>query len=149
MTALKLPANGWAQHRRMTSLSASNPAHEPFRVLLLQRREALLSSLSLHQDGASRVQHARDLLSAEADGNHSTSDADRTVDLSLTDHEQRELAEIGAALARLDAGRYGLCADCGADIAVARLQVQPQALRCLACEAAAEARTGSLPPARL
>jgi len=35
---------------------------------------------------------------------------------------------------RLAAGRYGLCADCGEAIPVARLQALPFAVRCLPCQ---------------
>ena len=45
-----------------------------------------------------------------------------------------ELREIEAALERLDAGHYGECVDCAAEIAVRRLEVQPAAARCLPCQ---------------
>ena len=53
-----------------------------------------------------------------------------------------ELAQVEAALRRLDAGTYGDCIDCGNVIAPARLRVQPAALRCAACQAAVESRRG-------
>ena len=53
------------------------------------------------------------------------------------------LAELGAAdpeqaLARIAAGTYGQCMDCGADIAPQRLQAAPEAARCIDCQARAE-----------
>jgi len=45
-----------------------------------------------------------------------------------------ELAAIDAALQRMDGGRYGECIDCGIDIPLARLQAQPSAARCVACQ---------------
>ena len=50
-----------------------------------------------------------------------------------------ELADIDAALQRMDSGRYGECIDCGIDIPVARLQAQPSAMRCVACQEKYEA----------
>jgi DnaK suppressor protein len=50
-----------------------------------------------------------------------------------------ELADIDAALQRLDSGRYGECVDCGVDIPLARLQAQPAAARCVACQEKLEA----------
>jgi DnaK suppressor protein len=44
------------------------------------------------------------------------------------------LAEIEAALARLAAGRFGWCQQCGTAITAARLAERPQARRCPACE---------------
>ncbi len=40
-----------------------------------------------------------------------------------------------AALARLDAGSYGRCAECGNDIAAARLEALPWTAYCVQCAA--------------
>lgn len=44
--------------------------------------------------------------------------------------------EIDLAFVRLAHGRYGLCEDCGAAIADERLDIQPAATHCAACQAA-------------
>lgn len=41
---------------------------------------------------------------------------------------------IVAALERLDAGEYGMCAECGEAIAPARLQVLPEVQTCVRCQ---------------
>ena len=41
---------------------------------------------------------------------------------------------IVAALERLDAGEYGMCAECGETIAPARLQVLPEVQTCVRCQ---------------
>jgi DnaK suppressor protein len=46
---------------------------------------------------------------------------------------RRALANIDDALARLSAGRYGYCEQCGADIPVARLTTNPEARYCPRC----------------
>ena len=43
------------------------------------------------------------------------------------------LAEIEAALEKLEAGTYGQCEDCGQAIAPARLEAMPSARLCIAC----------------
>ena len=45
-----------------------------------------------------------------------------------------ELRAIAAAQERMAQGSYGLCVDCGAAIALNRLEVQPAAMRCLHCQ---------------
>src|SRR5512138_2793942 len=50
------------------------------------------------------------------------------------DRDMNELREIAAALTRMEEGRYGECTDCGRDIPLARLEVQPTALRCVPCQ---------------
>jgi DnaK suppressor protein len=70
--------------------------------------------------------------------------AAEAVRLTVADAEmQRDLDEwheVEAALQRLRDHRYGLCADCETAIALQRLQSQPAASRCTACQQQAEAR---------
>ncbi|AZS42563.1 General stress protein 16O [Microbacterium oleivorans] len=44
-----------------------------------------------------------------------------------------ELAQVAMALARVDAGTYGVCERCGREIPAARMEVRPQATMCVAC----------------
>lgn len=57
-------------------------------------------------------------------------DADDQANLLEHAADQRE--QVEAALARLDAGTYGICVDCGEPIPDARLEVRPEAARCIA-----------------
>ncbi|MDA8073733.1 MAG: TraR/DksA C4-type zinc finger protein, partial [Actinomycetota bacterium] len=43
------------------------------------------------------------------------------------------LAEVEAAIARLEKGTYGTCERCGQPISPARLEAKPAARRCIAC----------------
>ena len=59
----------------------------------------------------------------------------------LTDLTLREqIADIDAALVRIDNGTYGTCVDCGDRVPEARLDVHPQAARCVACQTREERR---------
>ena len=49
--------------------------------------------------------------------------------------EERRIAAVDDALARLDAGTYGRCEACGEPIADGRLEVRPFARRCIDCAA--------------
>ena len=55
--------------------------------------------------------------------------------VALTSAQERELGEIDAALARVDAGRYGNCETCGRAISANRLQAVPEARLCMECSA--------------
>ncbi len=46
---------------------------------------------------------------------------------------ETEMAQIEAAIARIDAGTYGDCSKCGEAINPARLEVQPEAPLCMEC----------------
>lgn len=56
------------------------------------------------------------------------------VALGLVGNEGQILGEVDAALARIDAGQFGLCAKCGAAIARERLHALPYARFCFRCE---------------
>jgi RNA polymerase-binding transcription factor DksA len=55
----------------------------------------------------------------------------RSADLQVT------IGEIDAALGRIDAGTYGRCVSCGAEIPEERLELRPFAGRCVTCTQAA------------
>jgi len=63
---------------------------------------------------------------------------DQVVDVEI-ENARRRLREIERASERMAQGSYGTCSACGEEIAADRLLVQPTAVRCLACQAAAEA----------
>lgn len=60
---------------------------------------------------------------------------------ALATNESREVQQIQeaeqilAALTRIEHGEYGVCDNCGADIAPGRLAALPTATRCIACAA--------------
>ena len=51
----------------------------------------------------------------------------------LTERERAEVAEIDAALARIERGTYGTCPSCGGPVERRRLEAIPEARLCLAC----------------
>jgi DnaK suppressor protein len=58
-------------------------------------------------------------------------------DLALRERNEQHLAQVEAALARLDAGTYGACANCGRPISAERLEAIPWAALCIDCQRAA------------
>jgi DnaK suppressor protein len=67
---------------------------------------------------------------------------DRSIDVQETqqereilDNEQDLLAQVNAALQRIEQGTYGICDNCGQPINEKRLEALPWAALCLNCEA--------------
>lgn len=115
---------------------------------LRQRQRELDNRLAAQQGDQSRAEHAREVLLQDGDDGPQR-DADREVDLALTDMETAELGQVGRALQRLGGADYGLCESCGEPIAFDRLKLEPHALRCVACETARERAAGGVPRATM
>jgi len=62
------------------------------------------------------------------------------ITLGLVANEQRLLAEVDAALARMDANSYGVCTQCRKGIAKERLRALPYAPLCVDCARKLEKR---------
>ncbi len=60
----------------------------------------------------------------------------------LGEAQRQEIAQIDAALARLDAGTYGTCRDCGGEIDPRRLEALPYAMLCRECASQGERAPG-------
>ncbi|HIA49031.1 MAG TPA: RNA polymerase-binding protein DksA [Acidobacteria bacterium] len=56
------------------------------------------------------------------------------IQLKLKQTDAKILQAIEEALERLDSGSYGLCRDCGEDIAAARLNAIPWTRVCIGCK---------------
>jgi DnaK suppressor protein len=56
----------------------------------------------------------------------------------LGEAERREIQRIDAALDRMQAGQWGLCAACGEEIERKRMEALPWAIRCANCATLAE-----------
>jgi DnaK suppressor protein len=68
----------------------------------------------------------------EMDVARSTTDVETHA--SLIERSEDRLRLIDQALARVDNGTYGICAECGEDIPLERLKALPFALLCVDCQ---------------
>jgi DnaK suppressor protein len=100
------------------------------RQMLSERRRKMQDEVQARiRDGrADRPNEVRDDLEV------SDADIQGDLDLALIQMSAETLTRIDEALVRLDAGEYGSCFECGAEIAERRLRALPFAVRCLACE---------------
>lgn len=116
----------------------------------LDEREAeLRRQVGELQDEEAQAQDqsaGREVDDLEELGEHRTRQAVRQVE---RERDLQELREIEAARQRMRDGRYGQCVDCGIDIAVGRLMVQPAAARCLHCQASVERFVPAVPAVEL
>ena len=114
-----------------------------------------LASDSLTQRLAARLrqrqEELRELLQAAAAGGLERGDVQDFKDLAVEEiralvdevtltQAAADLAQVAAALRRLDDGSYGFCRDCEEPIAEARLLALPATPYCVACQGMHERR---------
>jgi DnaK suppressor protein len=112
---------------------------EHFRELLLERREAVSAALNnLHRENSVSLEdETGELVSGSADqhlADTATETVEREIGNTLEEHDERLLAEIDAALQRIEDGTYGKCVNCGAPIPEERLEAMPWATLCIDCK---------------
>jgi len=83
-------------------------------------REAL--AIEVSADELDRTQHAQE----------------RDLAMGGLDRNVKRLREVRAALARIDAGAFGICLDCEKEISMKRLSAMPWTASCIVCQEAAE-----------
>ncbi len=112
---------------------------EHFRELLLERREAVSAALNnLHRENSVSLEdETGELVSGSADqhlADTATETVDREIGSTLEEHDERLLAEIDAALRRIEDGTYGKCVNCDTPIPEERLEAMPWATLCIDCK---------------
>jgi RNA polymerase-binding protein DksA len=108
-----------------------------FRELLLAERKRVVAALeNLHDD------HDKSLYEESGEetafDNHiadtATETYDRELDYTLEENSEHVLAEIDAALKRIEDGTYGTCTNRGEQIPVESLEALPWATLCIDCQ---------------
>jgi RNA polymerase-binding protein DksA len=66
------------------------------------------------------------------------------LDIATVTRDVAELSEVEGALVRIDDGSYGTCSNCGEPIGWPRLNAQPTAERCIACQEKVEKRAARM-----
>lgn len=109
---------------------------EALRQRLLEERQRLLEEIDamgyLHSDGLSTTTEYEHYSNHMAD--IATETFEHEKDLALEMNLRRQLRATGEALRRMDEGSYGICANCGEEIPLERLEALPYATLCIRCK---------------
>ncbi len=111
------------------------------RRLEAEREQQVAQLASLTHDYNAIVAASRD---SNADDEHDPEGAtiafERSQVGAIVRQVRQHLADVDAALAKVDAGTYGTCEVCGGPIGEGRLEARPTARTCIACATAASRR---------
>ncbi len=108
----------------------------------LQRRRRVLLETARRADAELDALRAADRDPEFEEGAQTEHEAFTLARLGET--QRRELQQIDAAIARIDAGEYGVCRDCGQEIDPRRLAALPYALLCTECATRRERTPGTM-----
>jgi len=103
-------------------------------LLLAERARALGRAAALEREFAGIAAAASEPgTDDEHDPEGATLAYERQHTAALLGRARQRIAEIDAALGRLDAGTYGVCVRCGQPVGEGRLAARPAAATCVRC----------------
>ena len=102
---------------------------EYFRGILQEEKRMLLD-----EAGRTVSEMNSDITNFPDPTDRATQESDRTFELRIRDRERRLINKIQEALARIDAGTFGICEVCEEDISEARLKARPVTTLCIDCK---------------
>jgi RNA polymerase-binding transcription factor len=133
-TTAKAKAPKAAVSPSTTRTAGSIHRTEALRKMLLERRQEVMKEINglighrMSDEIQRRVDSAPDV------GDQALLDTERVRDISIMELRNKMRQQIDEALAKLEEGTYGRCADCGAEISEKRLRAVPFARRCVTCQ---------------
>jgi RNA polymerase-binding protein DksA len=119
---------------------------QAMKTKLLEERERLASDLaSLEESTAATAKDASGDLSSYSShmADQGTDSMEREKAFLFASVKRRRMEEIDLALARMEAGTFGICESCGKPIPTKRLERVPDASLCVECKEKEEKAQGS------
>lgn len=103
-----------------------------FRTLLNKMRQGIIQQDDIAHDSQKTVQ-----LDQQSVGRLSRMDAmqQQAMAMAIQTRRRQQSLRIDMAFARMKDGEYGYCTQCGEDIPLKRLQLDPTLATCVACAA--------------
>jgi len=118
--------------------TVSSPRKDALRKILMDRRQEVMKEIDGLLGNRISDEYQRRVDSAPDVGDQALLDTERVRDISLLEMRNKMRQQIDEALAKLEEGTYGRCADCKVEISEKRLRTVPFARRCVACQSKQE-----------
>ncbi len=114
--------------------AATQKRHELLKGLLLKKRNEVVQGLEAQMGRKLIRETGQKVDSAMDSADMSSQDTDQGIDYSLLEMKYEQYKDIAEAFRKLQAKTFGLCEECGAEIDIKRLQVNPLARYCIDCK---------------
>lgn len=114
--------------------AATRKRHELLKKLLLKKRNEVVEGLEARMGRRLVPEAGQKIDSAMDSADLSSQDMDQGIDYSLLEMKYEQYKDIADAFRKLQNNTYGLCEECGEEIDIKRLQVNPLARYCITCK---------------
>jgi DnaK suppressor protein len=96
--------------------------------LLFEEKTKLLSKAEEF-----KILHLKNHESGQDEAEILSNDVNMNLAIELQERDRLALIRIEKALQKIETGKYGICEECGAEVGVKRLMIQPLARLCIDC----------------
>lgn len=113
---------------------AERKRNELLKKLLLKKRNEVVAGLETQMGRKLVRETGQKIDSAMDSADQSSLDMDQGIDYSLLEMKYEQYKDIADAFRKLQNNSYGQCEECGEEIDIKRLAVNPLARYCVACK---------------
>jgi len=113
---------------------ATMKRNEVLKKLLLKKRNEVVDGLEAQMGRKLIRETGQKIDSAMDSADQSAMDMDQGIDYSLLEMKYEQYKDIADAFRKLQNNTYGQCEECGEEISIKRLEVNPLARYCIACK---------------
>jgi DnaK suppressor protein len=107
---------------------------EMLKGLLLKKRNEVVKGLEAQMGRKLMLETGQKIDSAMDSADQSAQDVDQGLDYSLLEMKYEQYKDIADAFRKFQSNSYGLCEECGSEISIKRLEVNPLARYCIECK---------------
>ena len=129
------PSSAKAAAPVVVKISAANlKRHELLKKILLKKRNEVVEGLEAQMGRRLIRETGQKIDSAMDSADMSSQDMDQGIDYSLLEMKYEQYKDIADAFRKLQNKTFGLCEECGEEIDIKRLEVNPLARYCIPCK---------------
>ena len=114
--------------------AATRKRNELLKKILLKKRNEVVAGLEAQMGRRLTRETGQRIDAAMDSADLSSQDMDQGIDYSLLEMKYEQYKDIADAFRKLQNNTFGLCEECGEEIDIKRLQVNPLARFCIACK---------------
>ena len=127
--------SGGTSSAASTRMPAAVAKHKDMlKSLLLKRRNEVVKGLEAQMGRKLTLETGQKIDSAMDSADQSAQDVDQGIDYSILEMKYEQYKDIADAFRKLQGNSYGLCEECGDEISIKRLEVNPLARYCIDCK---------------